>query len=197
MRPIHGVLGELAYESFAALQLDFHLLHLVLLLVSVGTFSGFCSILHPLDQLYRRRNPDIEPLLWLQTWSGAIVRRSAWVWYTFPAIEDFLDNFPSPPAFVDAPGNFIHAGLGLDKVRLIGVVIRGTVYDSGEEQRVFHQPLDGLDEKRREIPCVGEGRSESSGMIEIGGEGGRFLEAVEVFEGGRVPCDVLLIRWLQ
>ena len=45
------------------------------------------------------------------------------------------------------------------------MVIRGTVDDGGEEQRVFEKPLDGFDEKRREVPSMGEGRSESPGML--------------------------------
>ena len=74
------------------------------------------------------------------------------------------------------------------------MVIRGTIDDSREEQRVFKKPLDGLDEKGREVPCVGERRSEGSGMLEIGIERRRFLEVVQVLESSWMSRDVLFIR---
>ena len=137
VRPIHGLLCELAYESLAAFQLGLHLLHVALLLISVGAFSGLCGMSHPFDlsQLYRRRNSNRKPLLRLYARSGsAIEGRGARVWNAFSAGEDFFDDFPSPPALIDAMGDTFHARFGFDKVRLIGMVIRCAVNDGSEEQ---------------------------------------------------------------
>ena len=74
------------------------------------------------------------------------------------------------------------------------MVIQGTVDDGSKEQRVFKKPLDGFDEKGREVPRVGEGRSESSGMLKIRIEGWRLRKVVQVFEGRWVSRDVLFVR---
>ena len=47
------------------------------------------------------------------------------------------------------------------------MIIRGTFDDCGEEQRVIQKSLDGFDQKGREVPHVGKGRGEGSGMFEI------------------------------
>jgi len=77
------------------------------------------------------------------------------------------------------------------------VIIRCTVNDSSEKQRIFEKPLDGFDEKRREVPCVGEGRSEGSGMFEVRVKGRRFRKGVQVFEGGWMSRDVSFVRRFQ
>jgi len=74
------------------------------------------------------------------------------------------------------------------------VVIRGTIDDGSKEQRVLKKSLDRFDEKGREVPRVGEGRSESSGMLEVRIEGRRFRKVVQVFEGRWMSCDVLFVR---
>jgi len=74
------------------------------------------------------------------------------------------------------------------------VIIQGTVNHGGEEERVLQKSLDGFDEKRREVPCVGEGGGKSPCMFEICIEGWRFLEIVQVFESSWMSCDVLLVR---
>ena len=77
------------------------------------------------------------------------------------------------------------------------MIIRGTVDDSGEKQGVFQKTLDGLDEKGREVPSVGERRGKGTGMFEIGVESRRFLEIVQVFKGSGVSRDVLLVGRFQ
>ena len=47
------------------------------------------------------------------------------------------------------------------------MIIGGTVDNGSKEQRVFQKPLNWLDEKGREVPCVSERRGESAGMFEI------------------------------
>ena len=74
------------------------------------------------------------------------------------------------------------------------MAIRGTVDDSGEEERVFEEPLDGFDEEGREVPGVGKGRSKGSGVLEIRVEGRRFREVVQVFESGWMSRDVFFVR---
>ena len=77
------------------------------------------------------------------------------------------------------------------------MIVWGTINDGGEKQRVFEKPLDGLYEKGRKVPGVGERSSERSGMFKISIKGRCFLETVQVFEGGRVSRDVLLVRRFQ
>ena len=77
------------------------------------------------------------------------------------------------------------------------MVIRSTVDDGSEEQRVFKEPLDGFDEKGREVPCVGEGRGESPGVFEIRVKGRCFREAAQVFEGSWVSRDIPFVRRFQ
>ena len=47
------------------------------------------------------------------------------------------------------------------------MITRGTFDDGGEKQRITQKPLDGFDENGREVPRVGKGRGEGSGMFEI------------------------------
>lgn len=77
------------------------------------------------------------------------------------------------------------------------MIIRSTIDDSGEKQRVFEKALNGLDQKRRKVPCVGERRSKGAGMFEIRIERRRFLEIVQVLEGSRMSRDVLCVRGFQ
>jgi hypothetical protein len=77
------------------------------------------------------------------------------------------------------------------------MIIRSTVDDSGEKERVFEKALDGLDKKGREVPCVGDRRGEDSGMFQIGIERRRFAEIVQVFEGSGMSRDVLFVRRFQ
>ena len=74
------------------------------------------------------------------------------------------------------------------------MVIRGTVDDGSKEQRVLEKPLDGFDEKGREVPCVGEGRSKSPGVLKIRVKGRCFRETAQVFEGSWVSRDVPFVR---
>lgn len=77
------------------------------------------------------------------------------------------------------------------------MIIRSTVDDSGKKERVLEKPLDGLYEKGREVPGVGERRSEASSMFEVRIERRRFLEIVQVLKGGWMSRDVLFVRRFQ
>ena len=197
VRPIHGFLCELPYESLTPLQLGLHPLNLDLLLISISAVSRPRDVLHPLHQLHRSRNSDGNALLRLYTRSGAVKRSGAGIRGVFSTGKDALDDFPPSLIFVDAPSDLFHAGFGLDKILLIGMIIRSTVDDSGKKERVLEKPLDGLYEKGREVPGVGERRSEASSMFEVRIERRRFLEIVQVLEGGWMSRDVLFVRRFQ
>ena len=70
------------------------------------------------------------------------------------------------------------------------MIIRCTVNDGSEKQRIFQEALDGFDEERRKVPCVSEGRSEGSGMFEVRVKGGCFRKGVQVLKGGWMSRDV-------
>ena len=57
--------------------------------------------------------------------------------------------------------------------------------------------MDGFNEKGREVPGVGKGRSKSACMLEIRVQRRRFLKAVQVLEGSRVSRDVFFVRGFQ
>lgn len=73
------------------------------------------------------------------------------------------------------------------------MIVRGAINHGGEEEGIFQESLDGFDEKRREVPCVGKRRSKSSGMVEICIEGRRFREVAKVFKSSRMSCDVFFV----
>ena len=77
------------------------------------------------------------------------------------------------------------------------MTIWSTINDGGEEQRISEKLLDGLYEKGGKVPRMGDGGSERSGVFEVSIKGRRFLEAVQVFEGGWMSRDVFSIRRFQ
>lgn len=69
--------------------------------------------------------------------------------------QHLFHNLRPAPAFIDVMRNLFHLDPSLSQVLLVPVCIGRLIDNRSKEEGVLEQALDGFDEKRRDVPCMG------------------------------------------
>ena len=113
-------------------------------------------------------------------------------------VEEVLDDLPAPLAVIDALGDLLNLVVSLAEL-VSGVAGAGIVHDGLEEEGVLEETLDGFDEKRGEVPCMGIRLGKGMGLGKVCGEPRCLWERIEMGErrgmAGNVGCIWGLHMW--
>lgn len=106
--------------------------------------------------------------------------------------EDFGSIFVFAPLLVDLAGDGIELVLGLNQRWIVGVVLGSVLEDFADEERVFADALNGLDQEIAEV----DGEVVLGAGVEKAGEARVFCFALgESFDGAGVVVAVLVVHF--